>query len=100
LLQLPTVKEALLYQKLRNCKVQCTLCERRCVIHPAHKGVCKTRMNIDGKLYTLVYGDVSSISANPIEKKPFFHFWPGSWALTIGTWSCNFTRLHWESSGA
>jgi len=48
-------------------------------------------MNIEGKLYTLVYGDISSISANPIEKKPFFHFWPGSWALTIGTWSCNFT---------
>jgi pyruvate formate lyase activating enzyme len=48
-------------------------------------------MNVGGKLYTLVYGDISSMSANPIEKKPFFHFWPGSWALTIGTWSCNFT---------
>jgi pyruvate formate lyase activating enzyme len=47
-------------------------------------------MNIQGKLYTLVYGDISSISANPIEKKPFFHFWPGSYALTVGTWSCNF----------
>ena len=48
-------------------------------------------MNIDGRLYTLVYGDVSSLSANPIEKKPFFHYWPGSYALTIGTWSCNFS---------
>jgi len=38
-----------------------------------------------------VYGEISSISANPIEKKPFFHFWPGSKALTVGTWSCNFT---------
>jgi pyruvate formate lyase activating enzyme len=47
-------------------------------------------MNIQGQLYTLVYGDVSSLAANPIEKKPFFHFWPGSYAFTIGTWSCNF----------
>ena len=58
-------------------------------------------MNIDGDLYTLVYGDLSSISANPIEKKPFFHFWPGSYALTVGTWGCNFTCpwcQNWEIS--
>lgn len=47
-------------------------------------------MNIGGKIYTLVYGDISSVSVNPIEKKPFFHFWPGSLALTIGSWGCNF----------
>ncbi len=45
----------------------------------------------DGKLWTLVYGEISSISLNPIEKKPLFHFYPGSFAITIGTWSCNFT---------
>lgn len=58
-------------------------------------------MNIGGELYTLVYGDLSSISANPIEKKPFFHFWPGSQALTVGTWGCNFTCpwcQNWETS--
>jgi pyruvate formate lyase activating enzyme len=58
-------------------------------------------MNIDGKLRTLVYGDLSSISANPIEKKPFFHFWPGSYALTVGTWGCNFACpwcQNWETS--
>jgi len=64
-------------------------------------GFCKTRRNIDGNLFTLVYGDISSISANPIEKKPFFHFWPGSYALTIGTWGCNFSCpwcQNWEIS--
>lgn len=84
------IKEALLYQKMDD-KVQCRTCQRFCQIGPDHVGFCKTRKNVDGKLFTLVYGDISSISANPIEKKPFFHFWPGSTALTVGTWSCNFT---------
>ena len=56
---------------------------------------------MDSVLFTLVYGDISSISANPIEKKPFFHFWPGSYALTIGTWGCNFSCpwcQNWEIS--
>lgn len=84
------VKESLLYTK-RGDRVRCDLCERRCHIPLNGLGFCKTRANIDGKLYTLVYGDISSISSNPIEKKPFFHYYPGSYALTIGTWSCNFT---------
>jgi pyruvate formate lyase activating enzyme len=61
-----------------------------CEIPQEGFGFCKTRKNIGGKLYTLEYGDISSISANPIEQKPFFHFYPGSRALTIGSWSCNF----------
>jgi len=91
ILKYPTVHEATLYETLAHGKVRCGTCERRCVISNDKMGFCKTRMNIGGKLYTLVYGDVSSISANPIEKKPFFNFWPGSYALTVGTWSCNFT---------
>ena len=85
------VREALLYERLRDDKVRCLTCERRCLIRPGQRGFCGTRENRGGKLYTLVYGDISSLSANPIEKKPFFHFWPGSVALTAGTWSCNFT---------
>jgi len=85
----PTVREAIFYQKLRNGKVRCGLCERRCEIPAGAKGVCRTRINIDGKLYTLVYGDVSAIESRPIEIKPFFHYWPGSTALTFSTWSCN-----------
>ncbi|MBA7501418.1 hypothetical protein ES704_04184 [subsurface metagenome] len=84
------VRESLLYQRLGN-KVQCHTCERRCLIPEGELGFCSTRRNIGGRLYTLEYGDISSISANPIEKKPFFHFYPGTKALTIGSWSCNFT---------
>ncbi len=86
-----TIRRALLSRELPNKQAQCNLCERRCKIALGALGFCKTRKNIGGELHTLVYGDVSSISANPIEKKPFYHFWPGSVALTIGTYSCNLT---------
>jgi pyruvate formate lyase activating enzyme len=86
----PCVKEAMLYEQI-NDKVRCNTCERFCEISRNKLGFCKTRKNIDGKLYTLEYGDISSFSANPIEKKPFFHFHPGSHAFTVGSWSCNFT---------
>ena len=88
--QAATVREAILYEKLGDSKVRCLLCERRCIISPNEKGCCKTRMNIDGRLYTLVYGDLSALESRPIEIKPFFHYWPGSTALTFSTWSCNF----------
>jgi pyruvate formate lyase activating enzyme len=84
------VREALLYERLGD-RVQCHTCERQCLIPEGGLGFCATRRNIGGRLYTLEYGDISSISANPIEKKPFFHFYPGTKALTIGSWSCNFT---------
>jgi len=92
-LQYSTVHEALLYEKLKGDKVRCGLCERRCLISPSLKGFCKTRMNIDGELYTLVYGDLSALESRPIEIKPFFHYWPGSTALTFSTWSCNFNCI-------
>jgi pyruvate formate lyase activating enzyme len=85
----PTVRKALFYEKLPDDMVKCALCERRCEISLGSKGFCKTRANIDGELYTLVYGDVSAIESRPIEIKPFFHYWPGSTALTFSTWSCN-----------
>jgi pyruvate formate lyase activating enzyme len=85
------VKEALLYDKLPNKKVRCNTCNRRCVVAPNKVGFCKTRENKKGKLYTLEYGLISSINVNPIEKKPLFHFWPGSDCLTIGSWSCTFS---------
>ncbi len=86
----PTVRKALFYEKLADGMVECGLCERRCNISEGQKGFCRTRVNIDGELYTLVYGDVSAIESRPIEIKPFFHYWPGSTALTFSTWSCNF----------
>ena len=90
LLQTRSVREALLYERLRGYKVKCGLCERRCTIDSGKKGVCKTRLNVDGVLLTLVYGDLSALESRAIEIKPFFHYWPGSTALTFSTWSCNF----------
>ncbi|MBS7645439.1 AmmeMemoRadiSam system radical SAM enzyme [Candidatus Bathyarchaeota archaeon] len=101
MLNSPTVREALLYEVEGEGMVRCLLCGRGCVIPDGGEGFCGTRRNVNGRLYTMVYGDVSSISANPIEKKPFYHFWPGSLALTVGSWSCNFTCpwcQNWEIS--
>lgn len=94
LLEYPTVHEAYLYEKLKERKARCCLCERRCVLAPDKQGFCRTRININGKLYTMVYGDLSGLESRPIEIKPLFHFYPGSSALTFSTWSCNF-RCPW-----
>jgi pyruvate formate lyase activating enzyme len=71
-------------------KTRCLTCERRCELADGQAGWCRTRQNQGGTLYTLIYGAVSSLSCNPIEKKPLYHFYPGSVALTAGSWSCNF----------
>jgi pyruvate formate lyase activating enzyme len=83
------IRESLL-QEIVGDRVRCHTCERRCLIVPGGRGWCRTRSNRGGRLVTLIYGAVSSISANPIEKKPFYHFHPGTYALTAGSWSCNF----------
>jgi pyruvate formate lyase activating enzyme len=71
-------------------KVRCLTCERRCLLAEGQAGWCRTRENRNGALYSLIYGTVFSLSCNPIEKKPLYHFYPGSVALTAGAWSCNF----------
>ena len=83
-----TLREASLYRP-RNGLLECLVCERRCRIPPGKRGYCRTRANRDGKLYTLVYGDISAMESRPIEIKPFFHFYPGSSAMTFSTWGCN-----------
>ena len=83
------VRDALL-QQARAGKIQCNACERRCLLVPGGLGWCRTRQNRASRLVTLIYGAVSSLAVNPIEKKPFYHFHPGSKALTAGSWSCNF----------
>mgnify|MGYP005843465773 CR=1 FL=1 len=85
----PFVREAILYEPV-NGKIRCLTCQRRCVIPTGGRGWCRTRENRNGRLVMLIYGAASSIAANPIEKKPFFHFHPGTFALTVGSWSCNF----------
>jgi pyruvate formate lyase activating enzyme len=71
-------------------KVRCLTCERRCLLVEEQVGWCHTRQNRGSRIYTLTYGLVSSLSSNPIEKKPLYHFYPGSLALTSGSLSCNF----------
>ncbi len=85
----PFFKEGLLQERL-NERTRCLVCERRCALREGQVGWCKTRRNEGSTIYTLIYGDVSSLSCNPIEKKPFYHFYPGSVALTAGSWGCNF----------
>lgn len=73
-----------------DCTSQCLICERKCKIKEGKYGHCGTRTNINGEIFTIVYGCKAAISNNPIEKKPLYHFHPGSKALTLGTYGCNF----------
>lgn len=88
------MKEAQLYKKLTDDKVHCHLCAHHCVIVDKGHGVCQVRENRAGTLYTLVYGRIITRHVDPIEKKPLFHFYPGSQAYSIATPGCNF-RCQW-----
>jgi pyruvate formate lyase activating enzyme len=83
-------REAVLFEELGGEKVRCRVCQRRCTIPDGKTGWCGTRLNDKGTLYSSIYGEVSSISINPIEKKPVFHFYPGSSWLSLGSVGCNF----------
>jgi len=83
------MKEALFWKKLKDKDVQCTLCPNFCVIKENKTGSCKVRKNIKGKLYSLVYSHPCSVAVDPIEKKPFYHFLPGTKVFSIGTAGCN-----------
>lgn len=82
--------EAYLYEKLAEDKVACHLCNHNCVIKPDGYGRCKVRQNIGGALQTLVYGKLIAINPDPIEKKPLYHFAPGTLSYSIATVGCNF----------
>ncbi|MFW9793101.1 MAG: AmmeMemoRadiSam system radical SAM enzyme [Candidatus Thorarchaeota archaeon] len=83
------MREAVLYSNLKA-GIRCDLCARRCVIHNDETGFCRVRLAKDNKLYSLVYGLIDGMAADPIEKKPLFHFAPGSSTFSISTSSCNF----------
>ncbi|HUV40101.1 MAG TPA: AmmeMemoRadiSam system radical SAM enzyme [Planctomycetota bacterium] len=79
------------YDKRDDGKVDCHLCPHECRgIVEGKTGVCRVRRNVGGTLMSLVYGEVTSVNLDPIEKKPLYHFHPGSDILSIGTWGCNF----------
>lgn len=84
------MKKALLYETRENQKVVCNLCAHRCVIYPGLIGICGVRENRGGTLYTRVYDRIVSANVDPIEKKPLFHFLPGTRSFSIATAGCNF----------
>jgi len=84
------MKEAAHYQRLEGNKVQCNLCPHRCTIAPGRHGRCGVRVNREGTLYSEIYQQVTSVALDPIEKKPLYHFHPGTSILSLGTRGCNF----------
>jgi pyruvate formate lyase activating enzyme len=91
------MQEARFYEREAEGKVQCHLCAHECKIDPGKRGLCHVRENQDGTLYSLVYGMVVAENIDPIEKKPLFHFLPGSRSYSIATAGCNFMCLHCQN---
>jgi pyruvate formate lyase activating enzyme len=81
--------EARWYEKIPHKKVKCTLCPRECVVDDRERGYCGVRENWDGIYYTLVHSKPCTYHVDPIEKKPLFHFLPGTTAFSIATVGCN-----------
>jgi pyruvate formate lyase activating enzyme len=83
--------------------VRCDMCPQRCRIEHGHRGQCGVRENVDGTLWTLVYGNPCAVNIDPVEKKPFYHVLPGTRTLSVATAGCNLhckSCLNWEASQA
>ncbi len=83
------MKTAFYFEKLKNGNVLCSLCPHNCMIKDGQRGTCGVRVNLCGILYSETYEQVSSLNYDPIEKKPLYHFYPGSSILSIGSIGCN-----------
>ncbi len=95
--------EGFLYKKANNNRVVCGICPNRCVLAPGDRSICRSKVNVDGTLYSLTFGNPCSMNVDPIEKKPLYHFKPRSKAFSIATTGCNFRCLNcqnWEISQA
>jgi pyruvate formate lyase activating enzyme len=96
-------REGFLYKKLKNNRVVCGICPNHCVLAPGDRSVCRSKVNLDGKLYSLTYGNPCAVNTDPIEKKPLFHFKPRTKAFSLATTGCNLRCLNcqnWEISQA
>ena len=94
-------REAMLYTALDKKRVACELCAHHCVLNEGQFGICGVRQNIEGRLYTHVFEEAIAAHVDPIEKKPFFHYLPGTKSLSIATIGCNFRCpfcQNWEIS--
>ena len=83
------LKEAKFYSRIDSRHVKCVLCPHNCTINDGASGICGARKNDGGVLYSIIYGMVTAVAMDPIEKKPLYHFYPGSRILSIGTKGCN-----------
>lgn len=95
--------EAHLYRKLENKQVVCGVCPHRCRLSPGDRSICRSKVNIDGTLYSLAYGDPCAVHIDPVEKKPLYHFLPASRVYSLAVAGCNFRCLNcqnWEISQA
>jgi len=92
------MQEAMFYKKLEEEKVRCNLCPHFCQIANGKRGICRVRENREGILYSLVYEKVVSSAIDPIEKKPLYHFYPGSNAFSLATAGCNFRCLNCQNN--
>ena len=93
--------EAYSYKKLDNQRVVCRVCPHRCLLSPGDRSVCRSKVNIDGTLYTLAYGNPCAAHVDPVEKKPLYHFMPGIRVFSLAAAGCNFRCLNcqnWEIS--
>lgn len=92
------MKEVIFYEPLENGRTKCKTCAHNCLIVPGKRGICGVRENRDGKLYALNYGKIVAENVDPIEKKPLFHFLPGSKSYSIATVGCNFRCLFCQNA--
>jgi len=92
------MQKARFFTRLDNNIVQCHACRHKCSIDEGKRGLCGVRMNQGGDLFLLVYGKSPSLNADPIEKKPLYHFHPGSVSLSMGTYGCNFSCSFCQNS--
>jgi pyruvate formate lyase activating enzyme len=91
--------EARWYEKEEEQKVRCFLCNHHCLVKEGQRGICWVRENHQGTLFSLVYGKLIARHVDPIEKKPLFHFYPGSASYSIATMGCNFSCLFCQNAG-
>jgi pyruvate formate lyase activating enzyme len=103
LVRLVVVRAADRHREVELMRVQCKLCPKGCVIQPGQSGECRVRVNVDGKLLAVTYGHPCAVHVDPVEKKPLFHFLPGTGILSIATVGCNLhckNCQNWEISQA
>ncbi|MEA2065913.1 MAG: AmmeMemoRadiSam system radical SAM enzyme [Thermotogota bacterium] len=93
------MKPAIYFDELENSMLECLLCPHHCRIKPGDAGICGARINRNGMLYSLNYGELTSISMDPVEKKPFYHYRPGKSVLSVGSWGCNMKCPHCQNWG-